>query len=445
LNKLGIGERAPWGKFPKIVRNGNLGELAKEPEYKAAKSGDWTAALDLVDRLLTDDTISQIKTLIGEDKPRLLPILAVEDAGNNKIPLAMAEVLAERLGLEVELGIVQREKVGRTGAGSDHRLAFNPTFEGDVYPSQKYLILDDTLTMGGTVASLRGYVENNGGTVVGASVMVAHEGALELPIKPSMLAAIEKKHGPAINDYWKETFGYGIERLTQGEAGHLKAAVSVESIRDRISEARHAGIERIDASRDQAAQRARPQIGEVVSDAEQDDASLVETNAVEQEQHAMLESAPVEQTYQEALVLHVQAKHTQVERIEDRLESLIGKHQAQLQQLQANAPRLLSLPSTKRSWQVQQSQQQARLHTLHNRLESVREIKDGMGVHSPKIEELATRKMRAENPELAADWDSMREASRRHLLLSRQQESERARKQEQGRSQSLGLTSRPIP
>ncbi|OKP41355.1 hypothetical protein BJP24_20845 [Aeromonas allosaccharophila] len=153
MNKLGIGERAPWGKFPKIVRNGNLGELAKEPEYKAAKSGDWTAALDLVDRLLTDDTISQIKTLIGEDKPRLLPILAVEDAGNNKIPLAMAEVLAERLGLEVELGIVQREKVGRTGAGSDHRLAFNPTFEGDVYPSQKYLILDDTLTMGGTVAS----------------------------------------------------------------------------------------------------------------------------------------------------------------------------------------------------------------------------------------------------------------------------------------------------
>ncbi|OKP41366.1 conjugal transfer protein [Aeromonas allosaccharophila] len=204
-------------------------------------------------------------------------------------------------------------------------------------------------------------------------------------------------------------------------------------------------MERIDASRDQAAQRARPQIGEVVSESEQDDASLVETHAAEQEQHAMLESAPVEQTYQEALVLHVQAKHTQVERIEDRLESLIGKHQAQLQQLQANAPRMLSLPSTKRSWQAQQSQQQARLHTLHNRLESVREIKDGMGVHSPKIEELATRKMRAENPELAADWDSMREASRRHLLLSRQQESERARKQEQGRSQSLGLTSRPIP
>ncbi len=86
------------------------------------------------------------------------------------------------------------------------------------------------------------------------------------------------------------------------------------------------------------------------------------------------------------------------------------------------------------------------MQTLHARLEAVREIKEGMGLHSPKIEELATRKMRAENPELASDWDAMREAARRHELLVRKQEQERKQSQAQerpGRSQSLGLSARP--
>ena len=121
-----MGERTPWGGFPKVIRNGDLGALQDEPEYQATKAGDKQAALDLVDRLLTDDTVQSIKDQIGERQALVLPVLAVEATGNNKIPLAMAEVLADRLELDVELGIVQREKVGRTGAGSDHRLAFNP-------------------------------------------------------------------------------------------------------------------------------------------------------------------------------------------------------------------------------------------------------------------------------------------------------------------------------
>ena len=41
-----------------------------------------------------------------------------------------------------------------------------------------------------------------------------------------------------MDEYWKQEFGYGIDRLTQGEAGHLKAAQSVDAIRDRITAAR---------------------------------------------------------------------------------------------------------------------------------------------------------------------------------------------------------------
>lgn len=233
-----MSERAPWGDFPAVIRNGNLGDLQKEPEYIAAKGGDPKAALDLVDRLITDETVQQIKDAIGNKRPLLLPVLAVEESGANKIPLMMAVVLGRRLGLDVERGVLQQEKVGRTNAGSDHRLVFNPTFVGSVKQGQSYLLLDDTLTMGGTIASLRGYIENRGGHVLGAAVMTAHPGALILPVKPAMLMAIEQKHGKAMDALWMETFGYGIDQLTQGEAGHLKKAASVDAMRTRIAEAR---------------------------------------------------------------------------------------------------------------------------------------------------------------------------------------------------------------
>jgi len=169
---------------------------------------------------------------------------------------------------------------------------------------------------------------------------------------------------------------------------------------------------------------------------------LEATRETEREQRATLEAASIEQTYQEALTSYVQAKHAQVERIEERLEQLVDRQQARLQQLQSRAPGLLSLPHTKTAWQQQQTQQQARLQVLHTRLEVVHEIKEGMGIHAPKIEELATRKMRTERPDLASDWDAMREAARRHQALTRKQEQEQKQTQEQrlGRSQSLGLS-----
>lgn len=433
MSKFGIGDRAPWRDFPQVIRNDDLGTLKKEPEYEAAKSGDWDAALELVDKLLTGDTVTKIKELIGENKPKILPVLAIEESGRNKIPLAFATLLGMELGLDVETEIVQKDKVGRTNSKSDHRLAFNPTFTGKVEPGAKYLIVDDTLTMGGTIASLRGYVEKNGGEVVGASVMTAHPGALNLPVKQSKLNAIEAKHGTAVNDFWKEVFGYGIEELTQGEAGHINAAASLDSIRDRITTARNEGLKRLDESGTRKTLRSKGQAHSGLG------SGLVsEAQGLESEQQAMIEGATTDQSYQEMLAMYVQAKHGQVDSIEDRLENLISQQQARLQQTQSRRPGFLSMPGSRSSWQSKQTQQQGRLQTLHNRLDTVREIKDGMGLHSPKIEELATRKMRAENPQLAADWDSMKQAERMHQARLKK-EQEKKQTQEKNKGLSLGL------
>ncbi|ARR15357.1 phosphoribosyltransferase [Xanthomonas citri] len=234
-------ERAPWGDFPPVIRNGDLKALEREPEYIAAKSGDADAAVELVDRLLTEATARQIgDQLRSLPDVRLLPVLALEASGANKIPLAVAEVLGDRLGIEVEHDIVQAERVNRTGSATDHRLAYNPTFDGPVKPGRSYFIVDDSLTMGGTIASLRGYVVNRGGLVAGAAVMTAHEGALRLPVTEKTLAAIQQKHGDAMKHYWQQEFGYDLSQLTNGEAGHLRAAPSVDAIRTRIAAARNA-------------------------------------------------------------------------------------------------------------------------------------------------------------------------------------------------------------
>jgi len=242
-------ERAPWNDFPAVIRNGDLRELEKSSEYQAAKKGDPVAALNMIERLLRPETVNAIRAMSGGQPFKIVPVLAKESLGNNKIPLATAVVLGDRLEQEVDYNIVQDVKVGRTGKGADHRLAINPTYVGKVDKGQSYFLLDDTLTMGGTIASLRGYIQNRGGHVIGAAVMTAHPGAVDLAVKPKMLADIEKKHGQAMNDYWKEEFGYGIELLTQGEAGHLRKVPTVGAIRDRIIAARNAAGWSMDENR----------------------------------------------------------------------------------------------------------------------------------------------------------------------------------------------------
>ena len=158
------------------------------------------------------------------------------------------------------------------------------------------------------------------------------------------------------------------------------------------------------------------------------------------EQHALMETAIAEQvSYQEMLEIYLQTKHGQVESIEDKLETLIVQQQALLQQSEAKKPGLLSMPNTKQEWAVRQSREQARLHVLHNRLDIVRELKEGMGVHSPKLEELAERKLRRHDPTLAQEWDSSLEAHRKHQALQRKQGQEKKRFESVGVGLSLGL------
>jgi hypothetical protein len=177
---------------------------------------------------------------------------------------------------------------------------------------------------------------------------------------------------------------------------------------------------------------------------------LDEAREADAEQSSLIDSAPLESPYTAALAAQVDAKHDQTERIEDKLEHLIELQASRLQKVQVQQPGFLALPGTRQLWQQKMQQQQNTLQKLRGRLEAVREIKEGMGLHCPRIEELAAHKLRFKETGMASEWADMQEAQRRHQALLRQQEQDQKKplmiregEQQLGRGMRLFRCSRP--
>lgn len=169
----------------------------------------------------------------------------------------------------------------------------------------------------------------------------------------------------------------------------------------------------------------------------QADGLLERAHAEQAEQATLLDTPSGESQYATALAAQVESKHDQVERIEDRLENLIEQQSSRLQQARSQQPGLIALPSTKAKWQQQIQQQQSTMQRLQGRLEAVREIKDGMGVHGPRIEEMAARRLRHLEPGLASEWDEQQEELRRAVAMQRKKEMEQ-RQQSAALGKTLG-------
>ena len=160
---------------------------------------------------------------------------------------------------------------------------------------------------------------------------------------------------------------------------------------------------------------------------------VADAEAVQSEQRAMLDGASIEQTYEATLANYAEAMHNRVARLEDRLENLFKQQEARVQQTKENAPGMFSLPGKKRAWRAKSVREEAKLQTLHNCLEVVREIRKGTDPRAPRIEELATRRMRAKNPELASSWDAMR------LERKKQEKAEKSLRAQQWAEDKIGL------
>jgi len=230
--------RTPLFGIPDVVIHRADESVVKvHANYGAAKAGDIESAKALVSSFVNDSGIERLKRLIGGRFPELVPIHALEAAGVNEIPVALGHELSRRLGLRVNLSVAQVNSVGHTGASGFARLAHQARFDGEIERGSLYLVVDDFVGQGGTLANLIGYITSEGGVVIGATVLTGKPYSAMLEPSRGNLEALRRKHGKDLEDWWIQEFGFDFDCLTRSEAHYLERTADAHTVRSRLIEA----------------------------------------------------------------------------------------------------------------------------------------------------------------------------------------------------------------
>jgi len=227
--------RQGWGDCcPDTLVHRKLGEMygssrAERAEYLSAKTRfDQIAAAAVVERCMSEEVLDQFCDLIipkGLNGRLVLPYPDFDDemvgggkARTNALPYAYAAYLSEMSGLPIDEEIVQSARVGRTKLNRLQRFLWQPHFGGNVRTDQPYILVDDVMTTGGTLAALRSYIERNGGTVLFATVLANRAGQNQpFAITQETLKLLGDTLGEGFEPFWRETIGHEASCLTEFE------------------------------------------------------------------------------------------------------------------------------------------------------------------------------------------------------------------------------------
>lgn len=233
--------RTPWNQFPDVLIHASESTVKKHPAYEAAKSGDDVAATHLVLTCLNLAQVVALNQLVAGKRPTLVSAHAMERHGVNAIPEVFADELGRLLSWPVDTGIVQTNVVSHTGANGFWRLARQAEFDGAVQAGCDYVLVDDFVGMGGTLANLKGHIETLGGNVLAAVALTGKTHSAKLAPTPDRLNELRKRHGTEFENWWIGHFAHSFDALTESEARYLARTETADTIRDRIAEAEQTG------------------------------------------------------------------------------------------------------------------------------------------------------------------------------------------------------------
>ena len=233
--------RTRWGDFPDVLIHARESIVKQHTQYWAAKTGDAIAADNLVCDALNLLQVDALAALLPGNHPILVSAHAYEQNGVNAIPEVFADELGKRLSWEIDSGVVQVNVVSHTGADGFSRLARQAEFDGIIRQGAEYVMVDDFVGMGGTLANLRGYIETHGGTVLAAIALTGKAHSAKMCLAQTSLEELRKKHGTELEHWWQERFGHAFDALTESEARYLVRTPDAATIRDRIAAAEQTG------------------------------------------------------------------------------------------------------------------------------------------------------------------------------------------------------------
>ena len=238
--------RTPWRDFPDAVLLAPEAATLSHPEYPAAKSGNAKSAAELAHAMVRQAGLTEIRRLLGErgGESVLASVQAYERDGYNAIPTALGCLMSDGLGIPFDTTIVQKNIVGHTGADGYGRMARQAAFDGGVTPDRTFIMVDDFIGQGGTLANLRGWIEKHGGTVICAVGLTGKPYSARLNPTKEQLHELREKHGPDLERWWGQQFGHTFDCLTQSEARYLARSPDVDTIRSRLAAAMRQGDSR---------------------------------------------------------------------------------------------------------------------------------------------------------------------------------------------------------
>lgn len=218
-------EGTSWnGQFPPIVNHTSSAVARHHPDFKAAKHGDFQAALRLVDELVKDEKVAMIARQFP--KAHIIYNHKIQGDGINMIPAAYAARFSA-VGMTVEHDIIAVTNVSHTNASDVSRISKRMRFEGHVSKGVDYILLDDFITSGAELRDLRDYVNSQGGNVV-AMTTFGHGSFGKL--KDIQIDEVYKQKlgdaGVTDNDLRKYGIASEIGCLTLGEAAKLARLVN---------------------------------------------------------------------------------------------------------------------------------------------------------------------------------------------------------------------------
>jgi len=187
-----------------------------DPSFTPAKEGDVAAARDLVHRHVAIDDLAEARDKFGSDAI-YVPVHAETMEGRNQIPNALAQLYAHESGGQVDTDIVQTNRVQHTHAKGIDRFARRAAFDGPVVQGGRYVIVDDTGVLGGTIGELANHIRSGGGEVRGVVTPADGSDRGTMAAPDDKVAALREKYGDAILN----KLGIEPASLTDTEASFL--------------------------------------------------------------------------------------------------------------------------------------------------------------------------------------------------------------------------------
>lgn len=230
--------------LPQAIIADTLGTLAQHTDYQAAKAGDTDAAMRLAADMVTPELLAKLQ---GVQADAVLGVMVDEEGGTNAIPTATAAHMAKGLGLRLAGGVHKSAGSKRTQQLGLDRIFSRPTFEGTVPPGTRLIVVDDTLTQGGTIAALAEHLHNQGAEVVAVVALTGKSYSSRLAPSNTTLAQLRAKLDDA-EDQFQQTTGRRFDELTESEARYLANYKPQSAIRERLNQAARSGLAAPDGS-----------------------------------------------------------------------------------------------------------------------------------------------------------------------------------------------------